>query len=200
MDDQYILPEKSVAWTDMLRKEWSKTAEEKPLYLEEMRREQTEEDRKPLGALNEMTALPKIVDGILGEADPLTARLRMYPSATGNFQPFVGLFGTTLEAIGLRGDATVLTSEALGKLVRKARHPIVQIDIREDPPKILGKRMARDQEIGYAIFVVRAEGPSLLVTDVEAPGILKKEELPKAFVELLNSKTVERIFAFGVGL
>ena len=200
MDDQYILPEKSVAWTDMLRKEWSKTAEEKPLYLEEMRREQTEEDRKPLGALNEMTALPKIVEGILGEADPLTARLRMYPSATGNFQPFVGLFGTTLEAIGLRGDATVLTSEALGKLVRKARHPIVQIDIREDPPKILGKRMARDQEIGYAVFVVRAEGPSLLVTDVEAPGILKKEELPKAFVELLNSKTVERIFAFGVGL
>ena len=60
--------------------------------------------------------------------------------------------------------------------------------------------MARDQEIGYAVFVVRAEGPSLLVTDVEAPGILKKEELPKAFVDLLNSKTVERIFAFGVGL
>ena len=198
MDDQYILPEKSVAWTDMLRKEWSSTAEEKPLYLEEMRREQTEADKKPLGPVNEMTALPKIVEGMLGEGDPLTARLRMYPSP--NFEPFVGLFGTTLEAIGLASNATVLTSEALGKLARKARLPIVQYDIREDPPKILGKRMARDQEIGYAIFVVGAKGPSLLVTDVEAPEILKKEELPKAFVELLNSKTVERIFAFGVGL
>lgn len=197
IDDQYILPEKSVAWTEMLRMEWSKGTEEAPLYLEEMRREPTEADQKPLAPVTEITAVPKTVLTLLGEADPLTARLRCYPSVTGKFAPFLTRFNTTAEAVGLAPDAVALPDDVLTKLVKKARLPIVQYDIRSDPPRISGKQIARDQDIGYAIFVVGERGPSMLVTDLEAPDFLKRSELPKAFVELL-AKSVKKIFAMGM--
>jgi hypothetical protein len=200
MGDQYILPEKSVAWTEMLRMEWSKTKEDAPLYLEEMRREPTEADQKPLDPVSPVTALPKTVETLLGGGDdPLVARLRMYPSPTGTFAPFVTLFNTTAEAVGLAADAVELTDDVLTKLVKKARLPIVQYDIRTDPPLApMGKQIARDQDIGYAIFVVGGpRGPAMLVTDTEAPALLKRSELPKAFVEYLT-KSVKKIFAAGL--
>jgi hypothetical protein len=198
MGDQYIIPEKSSAWTEMLRTEWSKTREEAPVYLEEMRRESTEADKKPLPPITEDTALPKVMETLLGDSDPLTARLRLLPSRTGTFAPFMTFFNTTAEAIGLSPDATELPDDILTKLVKKARLPVVQYDIRSDPPVITGKQVARDQDIGYVIFVVSETGPSMVVTDVEAPEFLKRSELPRAFVELLKDKTLKRIFIPGV--
>jgi hypothetical protein len=196
IDDQYILPEKSVAWAEMLRAEWSKVAEDEPIYLEEMRRAPTEADQKPLAPITEITAVPKTVETLLGSDDPLTGRLRSYPSPTGKFAPFVTLFNTTAEAVGLGPDAMELTDEILTKLVKKSRLPIVQYDIRTDPPTIFAKQIPRDQDIGYAIFVIGERGPSMLVTDVEAPGLLKRSELPRAFVEFL-ARSVKKVFVVG---
>jgi hypothetical protein len=194
MGDQYIIPEKSMAWTEMLRTEWSKTTEETPVYLEEMRRDSTESDKKPLPPITEDTALPKVMETLLGDSDPLTARLRLLPSRTGTFAPFMTFFNTTAEAIGLSPDATELTDEIITKLVKKARLPIVQYDIRSEPPVITGKQVMRDQDIGYVIFVLGEKGPSMVVTDTEAPEFLKRSELPREFVELLKGKTLKRIF------
>ena len=197
--DQYILPEESAAWTEMLRMEWLKKTEDVPVYLEEMRREPTEADQKPLEPVTPVTALPKTVETLLGADDPLTGRLRMYPSPTGTFEPFMSLFNTTAAAIGLNSDATELTDDALTKLVKKARIPIVQYDIRSDPPPPpMGKRIARDLDIGYAIFVVGGErSPAMLVTSTEAPALLNRSELPKAFKEYLE-KSAKRIFTAGL--
>ena len=60
----------------------------------------------------------------------------------------------------------------------------------------MGKQIMRDQDIGYAIFVIGERGPAILVTDVEAPALLKRAELPVAFVEFLTK--VKKIFATGV--
>ena len=212
MGDQYIIPEKSFAWTEMLRMEWTKKTEETPLYLEEMRREPTEGDKMPFGPVTEITALPKTIETWLGEADPATARLRMYPSPTGTLKPLLTLFKTTPESLGLAADATEFTEDAIVKLVKKARLPVVQYDIRAQfnpPTNPMGLQITRDQEIGYAIFVVGEKGPSILVTDVEAPALLNRGDLPEEFKNYLNkildkgangSKTyaVKKIFATGV--
>jgi len=197
--DQYILPEKSAAWTEMLRMEWSKTASEAPLYLEEMRTE-VGIDQKPMAPITEMTALPETIRTWLGPDDPLTARLRVYPSFTGTMAPFMPLFNTTVEAIGLAADAKELTEDAIVKLVRKSRRPVVQYDIRKEfaPPKNpMGAQIVRDQDIGYAIFVIREEGAAMIVVDTENPVFLKRGELPRAFVEYLG-KSVKKIFAAGI--
>jgi hypothetical protein len=103
-------------------------------------------------------------------------------------------FNTTAEAIGLSPDAAELTDEIITKLVKKARLPVVQYDIRSEPPVITGKQVMRDQDIGYVIFVLGEKGPSMVVTDTEAPDFLKRSELPREFVELLKGKTLKRIF------
>ncbi len=192
--------------------EWTKKTEETPLYLEEMRREPTEGDKMPFGPVTEITALPKTIETWLGEADPATARLRMYPSPTGTLKPLLTLFKTTPESLGLAADATEFTEDAIVKLVKKARLPVVQYDIRAQfnpPMNPMGLQITRDQEIGYAIFVVGEKGPSILVTDVEAPALLNRGDLPEEFKNYLNkildkgangSKTyaVKKIFATGV--
>ena len=179
--------------------EWLKKTEDVPMYLEEMRREPTEADQKPLEPVTPVTALPKTVETLLGADDPLTGRLRMYPSPTGTFEPFMALFNTTAAAVGLDPTATELTEDALTKLVKRARLPVVQYDIRTDPPPPpMGKRIARDLDIGYAIFVVGgAQGPAMLVTSTEAPALLNRSELPRAFKEYLE-KSAKRIFAAGL--
>jgi hypothetical protein len=210
--DQYIIPEKSFAWTEMLRMEWTKKTEEAPMYLEEMRREPTEADKKPPAPVTEITALPKTIETWLKETDPATARLRMYPSPTGILKPLLTLFKTTPESLGLAADAKEFTESAIMKLVKKARLPVVQYDIRAQfnpPTNPMGLQITRDQEIGYAIFVVGEQGPSILVTDVEAPALLNRSDLPEEFKMYLNkvinmgengSKTyaVKKIFATGV--
>ena len=159
------------------------------MYLEEMRREPTEADQKPLEPVTPVTALPKTVETLLGADDPLTGRLRMYPSPTGTFEPFMALFNTTAAAIGLNPDATELTEDALTKLVKRVRLPVVQYDIRTDPPKIFAKKILRDLNIGYAIFVVGgAQGPAMLVTSTEAPALLNLNELPTAFKEYVDKR------------
>jgi hypothetical protein len=199
MGDQYIIPEKSQVWTEMLRMEWSKMKEEAPVYLEEMRRDLTEADKKPLPPITEETAFPKVMETLMGDSDPLTARLRIFKSRTGTFAPFMTFFNTTMAAIGISPDAKELTDDALTKLVKKSRRPVVQYDIRADQPVISGKQIARDQEIGYVIFVITNDGPSMVVTDTETPEFLNKSELPKAFVDLLQRKTspIKKIFVPG---
>jgi hypothetical protein len=114
--------------------------------------------------------------------------------------------------LGLAADATEFTEDAIMKLVKKARLPVVQYDIRAQfnpPTNPVGLQITRDQEIGYAIFVVGEHGPSILVTDVEAPELLSRSDLPEEFKKYLNrvintgannSKTyaVKKIFATGV--
>ena len=212
MGDQYIIPEKSFAWTEMLRMEWTKKREDAPVYLEEMRREPTDADKKPAAPITEITALPKTIETWLKETDPATARLRMYPSPTGTLKPLLTLFKTTPESLGLAADATEFTEGAIMKLVKRARLPVVQYDIRAQfnpPTNPVGSQITRDQDIGYAIFVVGERGPSILVTDVEAPALLNRSDLPEEFKKYLNrvvntgannSKTyaVKKIFATGV--
>ena len=194
--EQYIVPEKSVAWTELLRMEWLTKSGETPQYLEEMRQEPTEAQQKPLAPATEVTALPATLVTLFGPDDPKTARLRIYPSPTGSFESFLSLFNTSGTEVGMGAEDSELSDDVLTKLVKKAKLPIVQYDLREDPPKITGKQLARDSDSGYAIFVIAPDKrPSMVVTDTEAPALLRRSELPAAFVEFLTkSGAIKRIF------
>ena len=193
--DQYIIPEKTAAWTDLLRSEWQATSGEKPLFLEEMRQEPKEQ--KPLAAATPITALPVFIESEMGADDPLTGRLRLYPSPTGTFEPFMSLFNTTAAEAGLGADDKSLSEAVITKLVRKGKIPVVQYDLRTDPPSSVGKQLIRDLELKYAVFVI-AEGkpPSLIVTDTEHPEFLKRSELPAKFVDYL--KKIKKTFGGSV--
>jgi hypothetical protein len=194
--DQYIVPEKSVAWTELLNQEWRARSSETPLYLEEMRREPTEQEQKPLAEATEITALPKTLETLFGIEDQKTSRLRIYPSPTETFEPFLIPFNTSMSAVGMVPGSSELSDDALTILSRRGRVPVVQYDLRVDPPVITGRQLIRDLDMGYAIFVIqKGKRPSMVVTDTEHPGFLKHSELPKAFIELLTkSGTIKKIW------
>lgn len=271
MRDQYIVPEKSAAWVEMLRLEWAHDKTEEARYLEEMSRlpgigdqptttvaEDTYEApapglppgifveppaakdfkftrkaapaatpamspgapaaappkqfafKRPAEAASTTTAvaqapapkqyqfkrpgppkftkeqlealseLPAILKARFGPDDPKTSTLRLYPSPTGTVGPFLGLFGLYPEDIGQAPRATEFTDEEIKALVRKSRVPMVQYDLRADPPTVIAKRLATERDAkGYPVIVLRTDAPpSLLVLNPEAPAALTKADLP----------------------
>ena len=185
--DQYIIPEKSVVWTEMLRLEWAKDTTEKPIFLEEMTGGPSQDQAAPI---TEISALNPTLQTILGAEDPLTGLLRLYPSPGRAFLPFLPLL--TIESDVPDVEADELTDTSLTTLLRKSGMPIVQIDLRVDPPVILAKKPPRDKGLGFPVFVLRKGlPPSLLCRNPENPVLLQVDELPKGLQTLIEgAKTI----------
>jgi hypothetical protein len=123
--DQYIIPEASPTWTNLLRLDWARQIPEEPKYYEEMSRNATPEDEKPPRG-----ELPAELVTLLGEDTPLRVRVPDVPDTTRPLMPFTGILGATLEQMGLSDDATELRPENLSKLVRTISKPVGLINFR----------------------------------------------------------------------
>jgi hypothetical protein len=123
--DQYIIPEASPTWTNLLRLDWARQIPEEPKYYEEMSRNATPEDEKPPKG-----ELPAELVTLLGEDTPLRLRIPDVPDSTQPLMPFTGILGVTLEQMGLTDDATELRSDNLTKLVLAINKPVGLINLR----------------------------------------------------------------------
>lgn len=184
-DDQLILPETSLAWSELLRLEWAKDQTEVPKFLEEMHREPAAGTAATaaLPALDEQTALPATLKTLLGSDDPLVGRLRLYVSPSKDFTALLAILGVPTEA------GTVdLTDELQRTILRKTTMSIAVYDLRVDPPVVTAKRLLRDRGVGYIGFVLRDEvPPALLVTNPEEPAPLQRSDLPAAFLKTIEA-------------
>ena len=124
--DQYIIPESSPTWTNLLRLDWAKIVPEEPMYYEEQSREATENDQKiPEGDM------PAALQAILGET---SLRLRSPPNSDQSFLPFTAILGVTMGQLGLEENATRLNKNALVQYVRYTSKPIGMINLTGDIP------------------------------------------------------------------
>ena len=151
--------------------------------------------KKPPPPAPQFTELPPSLQALLG---PQPTPLKLYPSPTGTLTPFLGLFAATEADAGLAPRATEFTDANLKALVKKSVNPIVQYDLRTEPPTVIARRLPVDKDAkGYPVFVIRDDAPpSLLVTDTEAPAALKRAELPDA----LYRQFMSGIKVFGIQL
>jgi hypothetical protein len=185
VDDQYIIPEKSSAWANLLRLEWFETNSAKPLYLEEM----SELNPAIATVSKSITHLPIVLKDFLGE-DPLVEGLHLYPSATSTVVPFLLLLNVLPADIGLNDQSREMTEAEISLLVRKTKMPIVQIDLRKEQISVISKQIQRDLLLGYPVFVLRDEIPiSLLVRDTENPTILAENDIPAKLVSIIKGST-----------
>jgi hypothetical protein len=146
----------------------------------------------------QFTELPAPLQALLNPEDPKTAALKLYPSPTGTLAPFLGLFAATEAEAGLAPRATEFTDSSIKFLVKKSVNPIIQYDMRTEPPTVIAKRLATDKDAkGYPVFVLR-EGlpPALVVTNLEAPTALTRADLPDA----LYRQFMSGIKVFGINL
>jgi hypothetical protein len=203
--DQYIVPEKSAAWADLLRLEWLKDTREMPRFWEEMTRvgpaAAAAGEAAPLAALTEQNKLPeRLITMLGGDTDPKVGALRLYLSPSGDFDAFLTLFNTGPEDPGITAEADGLTPEMMMSLVKRGRVPIVQYDLRVDPPTVVARQPysgpkeegAKKEAAGYPVFVLQTDvAPAFLVLDPEDPKALSMAELPdKLLQEFIGAKKV----------
>jgi len=200
-NDQYIIPERSYTWTEMLRNDWTKVATDEPVFIEEMVSD-TNEIVAPV-AVTELTKLPDAVSKILNPSgtDPLADRLRLYPSPSGII-PLLALLQVTGADIGLV-DQKKLDDKTMTALVKKSLIPVIQIDLQErDASKqIMARRAPRDRFYKYAIFVIKEDGsPNIIVTDPEAPALLQSGDITAETRAIFENKAITKtVFVLAKG-
>ena len=184
---QVIYPEKSSAWYDLLRLEWSKVANEEPRFLEEMSKEPKP---APLAEQTEETTLPERLITLMGAGDPKTGGLRLLG---GTFDELLAILRVNPQEIGVTADTAALNDDMLRRIVKETGVKVAQIDLRADPPMVIARGVIRTTHLidMVPIFVITEDGPAMLVLNPEEPLPLTKADLPGGFMALIE-KQVEQ--------
>lgn len=142
--------------------------------------------------------LPDALKALFGPTDPKTELLRLLPSSTGTIVPFLGLFSTTAAEVGIDSRATEFTDTVLKALVKKSLVPIVQYDMRTEPPTVLAYRLPNDKDAkGYPVFILLPDQPpALVVANATPPRPPMRQEVP----DVLYQQFMIGIRVFGVKL
>jgi hypothetical protein len=134
--DQYIIPESSPTWTNLLRLDWAKVIPEDPKYYEEQSRQATENDQKiPEGEL------PDELKQLLGENTRFRLRVPPTTDRSKPLLPFTAILGITLDQLKLNENAPRLTKSSMIEYVRYTTKPIGMINltgnVAEDEKEIM---------------------------------------------------------------
>jgi hypothetical protein len=148
--DQYIIPESSPTWTNLLRLDWAKQLVEEPRYYEEMSREEENVEKKSElpPELEDMVTNPNIV---LSPEVPLSA--------------FQGILGITFEQFGVEEGATILTKDNLIQYVKHTQKPIGMIDLINNTTQFI--RPFNGSFDSVTIFVFLPDRMGLLMEESE---------------------------------
>jgi hypothetical protein len=120
-NDQYIIPESSLTWTELLRLEWLTKPFDRPTFYEEMSREG--DDEKSLGQL------PTPLENMFGTASSLYLYIPEEQTPETPFESIASIIGVPLTDIKLSRDAQTLTADNIIEYVRQTHKPIGFIDI-----------------------------------------------------------------------
>jgi hypothetical protein len=189
--DQYIIPESSTTWTNLLRLDWARQIPEEPKYYEEMSREVSNDDYIPPEGI--MTS--KLATILRKDT---TLRLKIPDITTSNEQPlmpFTAILGVTLEELGLEYNAKILDRASLIKYVQITSKPIGMINLRDDineKDKILFIRPFTGSFDSVTIFVFLPDQVGLLVEE-EGNATVKLKALSEEVLDAWKRASVVQV-------
>lgn len=186
---QYILPESSIAWQDILRLDWIETGKEKKKYYEELSRNEEEADETTLVASN----LPDILKELFGPDDPKTRKLYVLTASVSEsispLAPYLAPLGTSASEIGLDETTGSLTRDAVKRLVLLAKRPVIYINTVLDPPEVFSFDSLRHQKTSIPFVLLYTEdGPQLLSASSTSPQDILPERMPKGLYEIYEKR------------
>jgi hypothetical protein len=173
--DQYIIPESSSTWTDLLRLDWTKQIPEEKKYYEEMSRNEDEEDIIP--PQGEMP--PELYD-VFGEDTLLRVKLISFDSTKEPFMAFTGILGITLDELDMEPTAKTLTRENLIKYVKLTTKPIGVINLTDEVEEGKEVQFARPSIGSFdrvVLFIIMPSEIGLLIEEDGNPTV-KLSSLP----------------------
>jgi hypothetical protein len=187
-DDQYIIPESSPTWTNLLRLDWARQIPEEPKYYEEMSREATAENEKP-----PQGEMPEELEAILGEGTTLRLSIPDVPDIEKPLTPFQGILGITLSQMGLADDAKKLMKENLIKYVQTTSKPIGIIDLTSiNESDIQFVRPFTGSFSSVTIFVFLPDQIGLLIQEEGEPTV-RIDSLPETLQEQYREAPVVQL-------
>lgn len=173
--DQYIIPESSSTWTDLLRLDWTKQIPEETQYYEEMSRNQNEEDIIP----PEGEMPPELYD-VFGEDTLLRTKLVSLDSTNEPFMAFTGILGITLDELDMEPTTKTLTRDNLIKYVKLTTKPIGVINLTDEVEEGKEVQFARPSIGSFdrvTIFIIMPSEIGLLIEEDGNPTV-KLSSLP----------------------
>jgi hypothetical protein len=126
MGDQYIIPESSPMWTDLLRLEWTKQVPEEHKYYEEMTREQDKGNIQKIEG-----EMPDELVDLFGRDTLFRLKLVTISQENKPLTPFMAMLGITLDQLELKENTSYLSRDDLTKYVKLTMKPIGMIDLTE---------------------------------------------------------------------
>jgi hypothetical protein len=177
--DQYIIPESSPTWTNLLRLDWARQVPEEPKYYEEMSRE-APETLSPVSAISTDTAIPASLQAILGRDTRFKLKVPDIKDRTQPLAPFTAILGVTLGQLGLEDTATGMTRDNLIKYVSLTSKPIGVINIVSAPTAAGAGAVAENIDTYEAEFIRPFSGSfdavTILVFLPDQIGLLMEED------------------------
>ena len=121
--DQYIIPESSPTWTNLLRLDWMRQTPEEPKYHEEMTG-QEEERKMPEGEM-----VPEL-QALLGNDTPYRIKFLTTRDSDQPLMLLTSMLSTTFEQLGMDPSGNEISINHLMKYVRHRTKPIGMIQLR----------------------------------------------------------------------
>jgi len=188
--DQWILPEGSVAWFDLLRLDWVSSGKEKKKFYEELSSQPTgrpayQEEVGPSELLP-----PKLLE-LLGPEDANTAGVHLYRAAPSDrpLLPYLAVLGTSPTELGMPEDSPTLLADAIKRLVRIVRHPVIQINLTTEPVDIIAYSNRIEQKGGVPyILVITEDGPAILSSSVQRPQAILPDAMPEGLRQIYDER------------
>ena len=190
--DQYIIPESSPTWTNLLRLDWARQIPEEPKYYEEMGREpniQIDEE-PPKGDM------PSELQEILGEDTTLRLSIPDVPDKSQPLVPLSGILGITLQQLGLNNVEQRLKKENLIRYVQATSKPIGMIDLSgansdEDAIQFIKPAVGGPFD-SVTIIIFLPDQVGVLIQE-EGESTVKIESLPETLQEVFREAPIVRL-------
>lgn len=181
--DQYIIPETSPTWTNLLRFDWARQIPEEPRYYEEMSKEEAVEE-PPEGEM------PAELEEILGEDTNIRLSIPDITDPTQPLMPFTGILGITLGQFGLPDNATMIKKENLIKYVQTTTKPIGIINLsgsEEEAIQFVRPMTGSFDSVTILVFLPEQRG---ILIEEEGEPTVKIASLPETIQEIYRESPV----------
>jgi hypothetical protein len=182
--DQYIIPESSPTWTNLLRLDWARQIPEEPKYYEEMDEEEPKGD------------MPSELQEILGEDTTLRLNIPDVPDKSQPLVPLSGILGITLQQLGLNNVEQRLKKENLIRYVQATSKPIGMIDLSgansdEDAIQFIKPAVGGPFD-SVTIIIFLPDQVGVLIQE-EGESTVKIESLPETLQEVFREAPIVRL-------
>jgi hypothetical protein len=192
--EQYVLPENSLAWQDLLRLDWIEQGKEVKQFYEEMSREPSEaKEENDNEAALEGEALPESLKALFGAEDPKTKTLFLLKgiedAETPPLNPYLVPLGTSAAELGMEEESATLNRDAVKRLALHIRRPVLYIDMLSDPIEVLAFGPLKKQKSPTPFILLYTEdGPRILSTSKKSPQDVRPEQMPAELKELYEDR------------